>query len=88
MNLVSRFVRVLVSGVLGYALEWLTNAGVMLPEGFRESLEPLLVVLFAAVLNAGIGAAAKKFPALEWLLGIGVAPVYPKPDGPIMDYKR
>lgn len=79
MNLAARFVRVAVSGALGWLFVWLTSVGVVFPESLRAELEPGLIVLAGALVNAAVGFAAKKWPAFEWLLGVGLAPTYGEP---------
>lgn len=74
----NRFIRVLVSGLLGWLLTlaamFLTTVGIdpqsetgqMLISWLRQ-LEPILIVLFGAAANALIAKLVEKYPNLSWL---------------------
>jgi hypothetical protein len=74
----NRFVRVLVSGILGWLLTlaamFLTTIGIdpqsetgQLVIAWLKQLEPILIVIFAAAANALIAKVVEKYPNLSWL---------------------
>lgn len=74
----TRFIRVLASGVWGYLALLLLKLGITLPPEQESLVQAALFVLFTALANGLVGIGSKKFPWLEWLLGVGVAPTYEK----------
>lgn len=81
-DLVSRFVRVLVSGIWGWLAVLLLNwLGITFSEEQSAMIIAALTVVFAAVINALIGLVAKKLPWVENLLVVGSSPSYKKITG-------
>jgi len=77
MDLVNRFIRVLVAGIWGWlAMMALKYLGVEFSAEQAAAIQSALTVVFAAMANVLIGYAAKQWPGLEWLLGVGIKPVY------------
>lgn len=82
-GIISRFVRVLVSGLWAWAaVQFVTYLGIELPVELGEQVELALFAFLTAVINAAIGKLAAKYPDqwgwLEYLLGSNVKPVYLK----------
>jgi hypothetical protein len=74
----NRFIRVLVSGILGWLLARATmflskigidptsETGKLVIEWIR-SVEPVLIIVMAAAINALIGKIAEMYPNMSWL---------------------
>ena len=77
MNIATRFTRILVAGLWSLlAMAMLKWFGVEFPEGQAVAIQESMTIVLTAVISALIGLAAKKWPNLEWLLGVGRAPLY------------
>lgn len=77
MDVAQRFARVFASAIWGWVAVMLLRAlGLEFSPETAATIESAMVIFFAAVINAGIAAASKHFPWLEWLLIVPVRPAY------------
>lgn len=76
-DIVTRFVRVAASSLWAWLaaglLSWL---GVAFTPDQSMAIEAAIIILLSGVINAGIGLLAKRWPVLETLLIVKIAPVY------------
>lgn len=76
-DIVTRFVRVAASSLWAWlAAALLKYLGVAFAADQSMAIEAAIIIVLSGVINAGIGLLAKKWPVLETLLIVKIAPVY------------
>lgn len=76
--LITSLIRTAVPYIAGVIFAWLVSINFSIPGVSEPVLEGVLTFLFGTVYYFGVRLLEKKWPALGWLLGVPVAPVYPK----------
>ena len=76
-SLFTSIVRTLVPFLVGYVVSLLVTQGVDVSENFEDQLSGFLTFAFGAIYYVAVRLLARKFPKLEWLLGIPTKPSYP-----------
>jgi len=76
-DIVTRFVRVAASSLWAFlAAAFLKYLGVAFTPDQSVMVEAAIIIVLTGMVNAGIGLLAKKWPVLETLLVVKIAPVY------------
>ena len=76
-DIVTRFVRVAASSLWAWLAAALLNwLGVAFTPDQSLAVEAAIIIILSGVINAGIGLLAKRWPVLETLLIVKIAPVY------------
>lgn len=76
-DIVTRFVRVAASSLWAWLAAGLLNwLGVAFTPDQSLAVEAAIIIILSGVINAGIGLLAKRWPVLETLLIVKIAPVY------------
>ena len=79
-DIVTRFVRVAASSVWAWLAAFLLKyLGVAFTPDQSIAVEAAIIVVLTGLANAGIGLLAKRWPVLETLLLVKVAPRYVEP---------
>ncbi len=76
--LVTSLIRTAVPGLAGLILGWLVSINFSIPGISQPFLESVLTFGFGLAYYFAVRLLEKKWPALGWLLGAPVAPVYVK----------
>ena len=77
-DLVTATIRTVVPAFVGTFVLLLTNWGIELDEASQAGLIAFLISLATGVYYLVVRLVAKKYPQVEWLLGIGKKPEYKK----------
>lgn len=75
----TRIVRTVSSYVWAWIALRLVAVGVTFTDAQSAAVEQAIVIVLGAVIYAAITYAAKRWPMLEWLLGVPKSPVYVHP---------
>ena len=76
-DIVTRFVRVAASSLWAWLAAWLLNKlGVAFTPDQSMAIQAAIIIVLTGLANAGIGLLSKRWPILETLLLVKVAPTY------------
>lgn len=75
-DLATSIIRTIVPFFVGAVVTWLISLGVEVPQELTAQLTGFLTFIIGALYYVGVRALAKKYPKLEWLLGVPVKPTY------------